>query len=381
MNKNDYLESVAKLCCVEVNDIAGKSQSQLVNDYILPRGVEPTGQDTRGWRIGPLFMKFMTNWGQYCVKEDQFTGELLMEIAMQRLSKGAIIRNIDASYYKTSIEQFEELEDDDEATKERKRADRAQWIIRYTDETKDDLYAPYHFWFALPEGYREYSNWYDQPGLMDNECWQFFKQNILFCMTELQNQIWRWHAIKLCAGLLQHLSSDGEELDDYDGGVSNVPLKKIYQFSETVACHALTVQKVAEILLPTWRFHKIFFKKYEWEIDFPKLFKGNLEYEKEGERYFGKWHRRFLKLLGRYESSIEAKIKAEMMSAEEKTAVIITEVGIYKQGVLAKLLDLGYTASLAGSKLPMVVEKAVTKAEAEKLKEELEAVGATIELI
>ena len=332
-----FIKAVADLCRVEVNEIARASQAELVNDYILPRGVEPTGQDTRGWRIGPHFMQFMAEWGQYCVKRDNFTGELLMEIALQRLSKGAIIRELHGEKaYREAQASFEVTDKDDVATKKRKRTGYAVFHVQYLEDNADNIYAPYNPWFALPEEYRKYSNWYDQPGLMSQDCWDFCKANLYFCMTELQNKVWRGHARKLCVGLIQHISCNGEELGGYMWNEQLVrePLKEVYQFAEDAACHVFTVQKgaedaacrvftvqkVAEILLPTWRAHKSFYKKYEWEIDFPALFKDwgedepGLNIEKEGERYYGKWQRRFLKLFGMYRSHVEAKVKAEMLA-------------------------------------------------------------------
>lgn len=323
METKNFLESVADLCRVEVSEIAHLSQAELVNDFILPKGVEPTGQDTRGWRISPQFMQFMADYGSYCVAENRATGELLMEIAMQRLSKGAIVRELHGEKaYREAQKPFKITDEDDEATKKQKREGYAAFHIQYLEDNADNLYAPYNPWFALPEEYRKYSNWYDQPGLMSQDCWDFFRANIYWCMTELSNPVWKGHACKLCVGLIQHVTSDGEELGGYmwSEDLVNEPLKAVYLFAEDCACRVLGIQKVAQILLPTWRSHKPFYKKYEWEIDFPALFKDwgedepGLDVEKEGERYYGKWQRRFLKLFWQYKSHVEAKVKAEMLA-------------------------------------------------------------------
>lgn len=324
MERNDFINAVAGLCGVNESEIVRLTQRELVDNYILPRGVEPTGQDTRGWRISPQFMQFMAGWGQYCVKEDRFTGELLMEIAMQRLSCGAIIRELHGEEaYREAQKAFDTLKTDDEATKQRKKAGYAAFHIQYHAEHADDLYSPYNPWFALPEQYRKYSNWYDQPGLMGNECWEFCKSNLYYCMNELSNPVWKGHARKLCVGLLQHLNAEGKTLGGYTWNEDLVKedLKDVYKFAVNCACRVFTVQKVAQILIPTWRSHKEFFKKYEWEIDFPKLFEDwgtdepGLNYEQEGECYYGKWQRRFLKLFRVYKDHVEAKVKAEMLAA------------------------------------------------------------------
>ena len=62
------------------------SQNEVVNKVILPIIVQPTGQDIRGWRIGDDYMSLMAEFGEYCWQQDAFTGEILLEIALQRIS-------------------------------------------------------------------------------------------------------------------------------------------------------------------------------------------------------------------------------------------------------------------------------------------------------
>jgi hypothetical protein len=319
--KKNYLADVANLCRVDEDKLMGVSQPELVNDFILPLGVEPTGQDTRGWRLSPEFMQFMAIWGQYCINEDRLTGELLMEIAMQRLSKGAIIRTIhkDKAFEK-AVAEFEIEKTDSENVKEHKRLNYAAKNEEYLAKTVHDLYAPYNPWFALPEESRKYSNWYDQPGLMEQACWNFIKENLWFCMERLNNAVWRGHAEKICVALLQHISSDGKELNGYlwSEDLVKEPLKEVYQFTETLAVRHFGVEKVARILLPTWREHKPFFKEHATEIDFKALFNGkgneHLNYEREAKEFFGKKKRLLLKIFGRLESSVNNKVKEAMLA-------------------------------------------------------------------
>ena len=72
-----------------VNELVGMSQNEVVNKVILPIIVQPTGQDIRGWRIGDDYMSLMAEFGEYCWQQDAFTGEILLEIALQRISCGA----------------------------------------------------------------------------------------------------------------------------------------------------------------------------------------------------------------------------------------------------------------------------------------------------
>ena len=319
----NYLENVANLCRVDESKLMGVSQPELVNNFILPLGVEPTGQDTRGRRISPEFMAFMADWGQYCFSADHATGELLMEIALQRLSKGTIVRNIiKDEVFEADMAALEPKKDDDPVTLEKKRIARAEKNVAYLAVTAQELYAPYNPWFSLPEEYRKYSSWYDQPGLMDQACWNFVKENLWFCMERLDNAVWRGHAEKLCVGLLQHVSSDGKELGNYlwNEDLVKEPLKEVYQFTETLAVRHFGVEKVARFLLPTWREHKPFFKEHATEIDFKALFKTwepkdeHLNYEREAKEFFGKKKRWLLKAFGRLENAVNNKVKAEMLA-------------------------------------------------------------------
>lgn len=314
-----YLKNVAEICHVEMDKIAHVSQRELVLDFILPRAVEESGQDTRGWRLSPEFMQFMAIWGQYCINEDRLTGELLMEIAMQRLSKGAIIRTIrkDEAFEK-AVAEFEIEKTDSENVKEHKRLNYAAKNEEYLAKTVHDLYAPYNPWFALPKEYRKYSNWYDQPGLMDQACWDFVKANLFFCMEQLNNAVWRGHAEKLCVGLLQNISADGKELNGYLWGDNLVkePLPEIYQTAETLAVRHFGIQKVAEFLLPSWRAHKAFFKKHAEIIDFNALFKNeNWDQAAEAARYFGPKKLWWLKTFKKLETSVNREVKNEMLAA------------------------------------------------------------------
>ena len=323
--KENFLHDVAQLCRVSESDIAfaTATQQELVKNFILPRAVNETGQDIRGWRISSEFMQFMADWGQTLIDRDQKTGELLMEIALQRLTKGAITREVHKNAeFEKAIEDCKVTEQDSPAVREQKISTRAKKYAEYLNATTSDLYAYYNPWFALPEEYRKYSNWEDQPGLMDQKCWNFVEANLEYCVNLLRNDVWRGHAEKLLAGLIQHTNEEGEALQGYlwNEQIVQKSLKEVYTFAEELACRHFGIQKVAEILFPTWRAHKSFFKKHQKEIDFDVLFKdwgeneSGLDYEREGKNYFGKKQLCFLRFIGRDKKAIADKVIAEMVA-------------------------------------------------------------------
>ncbi|MEI3545620.1 MAG: hypothetical protein V8R23_05105 [Alphaproteobacteria bacterium] len=83
--RTNFLNKVAAMSGKNVNELVGMSQSEVVNKVILPIIVQPTGQDIRGWRIGDDYMSLMAEFGEYCWQQDAFTGEILLEIALQRI--------------------------------------------------------------------------------------------------------------------------------------------------------------------------------------------------------------------------------------------------------------------------------------------------------
>ncbi len=302
----ELIQDIAKLCHVNEKEIAHLSFSDLMLEYILWKIVQPAIKDHRGLYISSAFMAFMAKWGKVLVEENSNLGELLMEIAMQRLECGAIIREINDTDFLDEVSSIQNQEAEEKL------------IVQHLEETWAVLNAAYYPLYALPIGYRKYSAFSDQPGLMDQECWNFCRENLYFCMTDMKNLIWRGHAWKLCVGLLQYISSDGEPLNGYTWNEALVqdPLRDVYNFAEKTACDVLGIQIVAQILLPTWRNHKKFYQKYELKIRFHTLLLNWQGLEEEGEHYYGKnsWRVKFLKLFGLYHSRVMNQIKKEMLN-------------------------------------------------------------------
>ena len=268
MEKN-FIQSVAELCRVEVDAIEHLSQERLVQDYILPKAVMETSQYIRGWRIHSDFMAFMAQWGQECVQRDRRTGEILMEIAMQRVSCGAVVYAFHESY---------------------------------------------HYLKALPEEYHKYSVINDQSGLMDQECWDFLKQNLLFCATKLQNGVSRRQAELICIGLIVGIHSDATISFLWNKEIVDDSPKQVYQFALEIACKLFGIQEVASLFMKYgWQYHKDFFQQHAGEIDFSKLLE-NMAYEKTGHKYFGKIRRFYLKLRGLYESEVKNAFIKEILA-------------------------------------------------------------------
>jgi len=74
-----FLARVAELTNMNVNELAAMPYRQVINSVVLPQILYPTGQDTRGWRIGENYMNLMAEFGTKCWLRDHFTGEIFMK--------------------------------------------------------------------------------------------------------------------------------------------------------------------------------------------------------------------------------------------------------------------------------------------------------------
>ncbi|MBR2273281.1 MAG: hypothetical protein IJ864_00375 [Alphaproteobacteria bacterium] len=290
-----FLRAVAELCQIDSDELKGLRVAQVVDDYILPYAVQIGGQYTRGWRIPSSFMAFMSKWGKYCVSEAPMQGELLMELALQRISKGAVI------------------------------------------------IPAYSYIASLPAEYQKYTAEYDQPGLLGQAEYDFLVKNLAFCCTNLANETWRGHAKMILKGLLKEFSYDGtftrrieKGEEGYEPGkitTRQVPFgtahilfsdaiidetpRGIYLFAEKTALSLMTMDEIIKLLAPLWRLKKHLFHQCLEQIDW-ELFFAQLDLRQEGEHYFNDksiviWIKR---LFGLYQSMVKQKIKEEIAAYE-----------------------------------------------------------------
>lgn len=190
----------------------------IILDWIL----QPTGQDIRGWRIPPIYMNIMADFGEYLYKKDSYTGWILLEIALQRISCGAVLH---------------------EATPVRD---------------------------ALPKNYQKYSAAYDQYGIMSKDCWKFLtaQGRLCFNIEETCN-----HITKIVFGLLDHLTPDGCELNGYMTG--EIDGKTMYDWAWKTAKEEIPFRLLYDYFATPERYAKYaqFFKENQKDVDWNDFFK------------------------------------------------------------------------------------------------------------
>ncbi|MBP5698511.1 MAG: hypothetical protein J6W96_03175 [Alphaproteobacteria bacterium] len=283
--EKDFLTAVAKLCHVHPGNLSGLEMDQIVERFILPLAVKPAGEE-RGSKISKEFMQFMADYGQYCMKLDRKSGELLMELAMQRISQGTV------------------------------------------------LHDEYDLVNSLPISFQAYTTEQDQLCPMRQADWNFIKKNILFCCQSLATKQYIEHACKILKGLLVCFSYDGtvtRQVSEKDGEVQVVQEpygsatitfndtlleetpREIYLFAENTAILVFSKVEIAKFLEPMWREKKHFFKRYLNTMPWDEVF-GFFDLDKEGERYFNQeaFSTVWMQLIGAYPKAVKKKILQEI---------------------------------------------------------------------
>ena len=156
-----------------VQNLAYRSWQDIVDNVILPDMAYRADQRNR---IGSSFMRFMSLFPREVMQRDARLGAIMMEIAMQRISDGAVLH-------------------------------------------PDD---PTPTFDALPREYRTYAsqNGYQggEPGLMGKECEDFIVRALPVALEYEQT---RKHALAIAFGLVRYLSPAGEPQEGYMFGCLN----------------------------------------------------------------------------------------------------------------------------------------------------------------
>lgn len=240
-----------------VKNLSQKPWAEVVNKVILPK---LAGRAENRIRIYPEFMKFLALYAKEAYVKNPYLGEIMLEIAMQRISNGAVLH-----------------EDDKTPTFE-----------------------------ALPRTYREYASQNyclgGEPGLMGEAEYAFIMQALPVC---LQHDNTHAHALAIAFGILKHLTPEGKVADDYTFGTATFKPdgKALYEAALSwVMNNASRRELFRHFAQPEqWPKHKAWFKQEIkcGNLTWKNFFKA-IEAPKSG--FFKRWRTR-------------ARIKKEIMSA------------------------------------------------------------------
>ncbi len=159
--------AIAQRTNTSVSELMDKSFEVVAWEVLLP---VLAGRPHPRTGIYPEYMSFMAEWGEKCMEEDPTVGSVLYEIAMQRISDGAVLHQDDSIPTAT----------------------------------------------ALPNAYRDYGSCVEyfggKPGPMDEECYNFLVKQLENCWN-IPN--YKYHAKVISFGIVRYLNPDGTPLEDY----------------------------------------------------------------------------------------------------------------------------------------------------------------------
>lgn len=288
--REEFNAEVAKLAHVELKEVERMSLVDVAEEIILPRIAVIGGSQNRYSRISDEYLDFMADFGGFLhFNLRDKVGEVLFELGLQRISKGAL------------------------------------------------LHCPVNLISILPDSYKMYSAAYDEPGLFSKGCWNFLKENIAILFKHTGGNV-QEHTRKMVFGIMEHIDEEGKTDMLFNEEVAGVTPLQLRQLVEDYAtqwcseqerwdyvmiaksnaayrwvkkCNAGTMPypELTKALVPCWSRNKAYFKE-EWKnIDW-RLFSKNVDFEKES--FYEGFTKKVLKCLGLYDVLTLSKIKSEI---------------------------------------------------------------------
>lgn len=197
--KVEFLQRVSSLSSLPFEELKTKDLQTLADTVILPIILRPGGLDIRGWRIPDVYMTLMADFGKEIRDENWFIGDILLELALQRLSCGAVVHEL------TSFD-------------------------------------------VLPDHYKFYSAKRDQQGLMSDACWSFLTKQINTCLSgDIKT---KEHAEKIVLGLLTHIDDSGKPIGSFmlDNSGFHVSGEEVIAWAKEIAFNKLPFKAIYEAL-------------------------------------------------------------------------------------------------------------------------------------
>lgn len=207
------------------SNLKEKSWKEIVDTVVLPKMAGPRG--TR-WCIHDNFMNFVAEYADIIAKKDSYTAMAMFEVAMQRLSCGAVLH---------------------EGT---------PWPE------------------PLPREYWDYSSKWDEAHVMTEGCYNFIMKGLEACLAI---PAIKSHALAILFGLTEHLSPKSLMASGYFA-VSYMPSEfmeredKLYHRAEALAEEYATFDELYRHYAQPgqWRKHKAWFAKNQSGLNWKKFF-------------------------------------------------------------------------------------------------------------
>lgn len=216
----DVIERIEKE--TKVSNLKGMPWNEIVDKVVLPKMAGPKA--TR-WCINDMFMNLMADYG-YCIyTHNNGIGNVLFEIALQRLSCGAVI------------------------------------------------HGPISWHAYLPAMYWDYSSVGDENYGMTQGCYNFIMKSSEACLQASKGV--RNHTLQILFGLLGHISPSGKVSFVYDAlGDFKKNAVELYAHAKRLVEYYANFDELYEYYATPdqWEKHKDWFSQYYEKINWSEFF-------------------------------------------------------------------------------------------------------------
>lgn len=208
---------------VRKSNLNQMSWGDIVDKVVLP---EMAGPRATRWCINDMFMSFVADNAYDIYILDQTRANILFEIALQRLSCGAVLHEA------------------------------SSWPE------------------PLPKAYWDYSSRWDEDHVMTQGCYNFILKAMKICLEHGDKDV-RSHALKILFGLIKHIGPDGSVSSSY---------YHIGKFKEKALDLYIHAKRLVEEYAPfdevfrnyaqpdQWQKHKVWFADHFNEVDWKQFF-------------------------------------------------------------------------------------------------------------
>lgn len=206
------------------------SWREITDRYILPEVLKKSGS-ARGYKISDEFMEVVAEYAQIVYAKDTQTAELLLELAMQRISCGAVPH-------------------------------------KYTGVA-----------ISVPLKYAYYSTFEDKPALMSNACWDFLVRGLPYALTAASEKL-KKHAFLILFGLIFNLDyQTGEPKNGLDLSEISVSFAEVKTWVWTTAQNVMVFEDFwKKLVADGWVKYKNFFDANWEKISLPEFHKTLVHY-------------------------------------------------------------------------------------------------------
>lgn len=213
-----YIENVTKEC-----NLSSKSWQEIVDEIILPKMAGPKNEIQSRYKINDMFMNLLAYFPSDVTYKDSYLAPILFEIALQRLSCGAVLH------------------------------DSTPWPE------------------PLPMKYHEYSSRWDERHVMTEGCYNFIMNGL---EQALKFEMTRSHALKILFGLMENTNIKGGVENNYSLGEFKDKAAQLFRHAERLVEEYASFEEIYPYYArpAQWEKHIFFLSQHRHKINWNDFF-------------------------------------------------------------------------------------------------------------